>query len=290
MRINLVLGSGGARGNAHVGVIRELEKRGHEIVSVTGTSMGAVIGGIFASGKLDEYEEFACGLNRAEVMWLSDISITGPGLIKADRVVAKLKEITGAPLIEDLKVPFAAVATDLEARREVWFRKGPLVPAMRASFAIPSVFTPVIMENRTLVDGGVLNPLPFDPVFTQDADVTVAVSLFGHRKNLHEHQLEKEEKALPVRGFQVLPSIAEFFSAPTQAMAGYAGRSISSITTHALDTMQGAIETYRVAATPPDVLIQVDNDVCQVYDFHLAKSVIENGRELAVEQFDRFGL
>lgn len=181
MRVALVLGSGGARGYAHIGVIQVLREHGHEIVAVSGSSMGAMVGGLHAAGGLDEFTDWVTGLKQRNVLLLLDPVLGGPGVIRAERALSKVSAILGGVLIEDLPIPYVAVATDLEARREVWFRRGPVDAAVRASIAIPGVITPAMLGTRMLVDGGLLNPVPVDPLLGIDADLTLAVSLNGPR-------------------------------------------------------------------------------------------------------------
>lgn len=181
MRIALVLGSGGARGYAHIGAIQVLRENGHEIVAISGSSMGAMVGGLAAADRLDEFTEWVTGLRQRNVLLLLDPVLGGPGVIRAERALSKVSGILGGVLIEDLPIPFVAVATDLDARREVWFRRGPVDAAVRASIAIPGVITPAVLGSRTLVDGGLLNPVPVDPLLGVDADLMVAVSLNGRR-------------------------------------------------------------------------------------------------------------
>ena len=175
-RIALVLGSGGARGYAHIGVIEELEHRGYDIACIAGCSMGAVIGGIYAAGKLPEYKAWIESLDYLDVLRLVDVSFR-LGAIRGEKVFGKIRDIVGEINIEDLPIPYTAVATDLTNQQEIWFQEGNLHSAMRASAAIPSLFTPVVQGNRTLVDGGLLNPLPIVPVVSSHCDLIVAVNL-----------------------------------------------------------------------------------------------------------------
>ena len=179
MKIALVLGSGGARGFAHIGVIEELERRGHEVVTVAGTSMGAVIGGIYSSGNLPEFAEWATSLTQFDVLRLYDPALRSPGVIKADRVMDEFVEISGDVRIEDLPIPFTAVATDITNRREIWFQSGPLRTALRASTAIPTFISPIQLHDRLLADGGLVNPVPVEPTLSVPSDMTIAVSLTG---------------------------------------------------------------------------------------------------------------
>lgn len=181
MRIALALGSGGARGYTHIGVIEELRERGHDIVAISGTSMGAVIGGLEAAGKLRDYVDWVSTLAPRDVIRLLDPAFTGPGVIWGQKVMERVAGMLEGARIENLPVPFTAVATDLTHGREVWFQRGSLATAMRASIGIPSVFTPVMVSGRLLADGGLLNPVPVDALLGAEADLTVAVSLSGRR-------------------------------------------------------------------------------------------------------------
>ena len=182
--VNLVLGSGGAKGLAHIGVIHELLAQDYRICSVTGCSMGALVGGFYVAGELDNYEKWVRQLTRWDVLRFMDITMGSfNGVMKGDRIMEKLSEWIGDIQIEDLEIPFTAVAADIISRKEVWIRNGSLVDAIRASVSMPGLFTPQRLKNRILVDGGILNPLPVPPA-TIDSDIkTVAVSLAG--SNVH---------------------------------------------------------------------------------------------------------
>lgn len=184
MRVALALGSGGARGYAHIGAIRELESRGHEVVGVSGASMGAVVGSLLAAGKLDEFEEWVRGLAQRDVLRLLDVSFAGGGAIRANKIMGVIGAMLDDVRIEDLAIPYTAVATDLRARREVWFTRGPADIAVRASFAIPSIVTPAIVGGRLMIDGGVTNPVPLEPLSSVESDLVLAVSLTGRRAGI----------------------------------------------------------------------------------------------------------
>ncbi|GAA1753978.1 patatin-like phospholipase family protein [Kocuria aegyptia] len=176
-RVALALGSGGARGYAHIGVIQVLEERGYDIVTVAGSSMGALVGGLHAAGQLEAYAQWVRGLSQRDVLRLLDPSPSSPGVIRAEKIMAQVRELLDGRLIEDLPIPFTAVATDLLARKEVWFQEGPVDVAVRASIALPSIITPVMLNGRLLADGGIMNPVPIAATVATRADVTVAVSL-----------------------------------------------------------------------------------------------------------------
>lgn len=180
-RVALALGAGGARGYAHLGTLQVLQERGYEVVAIAGTSMGALVGGVAAAGRLEAYTQWALSLTQREVLRLLDLTLVGPGAIRAERVIGKVAEILEDARIEDLPVPFTAVATDLGARREVWFQRGPVSTAIRASSSIPGIVTPIVVDGRVLVDGGLMNPVPIEPTAAVPSDFTLAVSLSGPR-------------------------------------------------------------------------------------------------------------
>lgn len=173
----LVLGSGGARGMAHIGVIQEIESRGYKVVSVSGCSIGAVVGAFYSANKLDVFYEWAKSLNYLNVLRLVDFSFISNGAIRGDKLFSVLSDMLGDIQIEDLEIPYTAVATDLISSKEVWFQRGSLEQAMRASGAIPGLIQPVEHEGRLYVDGGVLNPLPIAASVSAHADYIIAVDL-----------------------------------------------------------------------------------------------------------------
>src|SRR5690606_26867872 len=172
-----VLGSGGARGLAHIGVIEAIEARGLSIVALAGSSMGAVIGGIHAAGRLEAYRDWVTTLARGQVLRLVDFVWGSPGLVRGQRVIEAMTALVGEHRIEELPLPFVAVACDLARQRQVWLTRGPLMDAIRASFAIPGVFTPHVVDGRELVDGGLLAPVPIAAARLAMADLVVAVDV-----------------------------------------------------------------------------------------------------------------
>lgn len=169
-----------------------------QVVAVSGTSMGALIGGLVATGRLEDFATWASGLRRSDVLKLVDPTWSGPGVMSAERVFGEIGDLLGDVAIEDLPIPYTAVATDLAARREVWFQRGPLHAAIRASIAIPGVFTPVLINGRLLADGGLLNPVPLDPLAGAAADLTIAISLSGPRA-VQDHEAPSTESTAPQR-------------------------------------------------------------------------------------------
>jgi len=176
-KVALVLGSGGARGTAHIGVIRELEKRGYEITSISGMSMGALVGGVYATGKLDEYESWLRSLGKMDIFNLVDFTLSTSGIIKADRVLKEIQKFIPDHIIEELPISYAAVVTDFKQKKEVVLTEGSLFEAIRASISIPLVITPVLKSDTIFVDGGVLNPIPTNRVERQKDDILIAVDV-----------------------------------------------------------------------------------------------------------------
>ena len=194
-RVALALGSGGARGYAHIGVIDELHERGYEIVGVAGSSMGALVGGLHAAGKLDDFSEWAKSLTQRAVLRLLDPKITAAGVLRAAKILDAVRDILGEVTIEDLPIPYTAVTTDLIAGKSVWLQRGPVDAAIRASIAIPGVITPHILDGRLLADGGILDPLPMAPIAAVNADLTIAVSLSGDEADGRTDPPESEPRA-----------------------------------------------------------------------------------------------
>ncbi|APE30005.1 patatin [Halomonas aestuarii] len=178
--VALVLGSGGARGYAHIGVIEELEARGYRVVAISGCSMGALVGGVYAAGQLAAYRDWVCQLDYFDVVRLVDVTWSPMGAMKANKVMGKLESLIGDTRIEDLAIPVTTVATDLTRQREVWFQSGSLLEGIRASIAVPGVITPVHRNDQVLVDGGLLNPLPIIPTVSARADFVLAVNATAH--------------------------------------------------------------------------------------------------------------
>ncbi|AZT84047.1 alpha/beta hydrolase [Marinobacter sp. NP-4(2019)] len=177
--VALTLGSGGARGYAHIGAIEVLEERGYEVIAISGCSMGALIGGMYAAGKMKDYKDWVTGLGQFDVLKLLDVTFNSVGAIRGEKIFSVVRDMLGDTRIEDLPIAYTAVATDLLAHKEIWFQEGPLDQAIRASVAIPSVVTPLVLNGRVLVDGALLNPLPIIPTISSHADMIVAVNLSG---------------------------------------------------------------------------------------------------------------
>lgn len=278
--ISLVLGSGGARGYAHIGVIEELVKADYKIDSIAASSMGSLIGGLYACSKLEEYKKWILELDVLDVVKLLDLSFSKGGLILGEKVMEKVESIIGDVLIEDLPIKFTAVATDLNRQKEVWFQKGKLIDAIRASIAIPSLLTPKIIDQMTLVDGGVLNPLPITPTLSDSTDMTIAVSLNGlsstYQLDVPKHHIDKQNR-VKKRFLEIFHSNVEKSS--QMDMLDIVGKSI--------DVMQNTILNYKMAGNRADILIEVPNDIVGFYEFNRAYELIEFGRMIAQKSLEK---
>jgi len=293
VRVALVLGSGGARGYAHIGAIEEIESRGHEIVAVAGSSMGALVGGLYAAGAMEAYAEWARTLTSREVLRLLDPKWSAGGAIAAGRIFAEVESLVGERLIEELRLPFTAVATDLRARREVWFQRGPLVSAIRASIAIPGVITPVVMNGRLLADGGLMNPIPIEPTAAAAADLTIAISLAGERE-AREHSSPAREAATPTWREELVDRVRrtvgrERPEPPEPEPDVVEQLKITDVVALSMDAMQGLVARFRMAGLPPDVLVTVPVSAARTLDFHRAAAMIDLGQQLTAEALDAAG-
>ncbi|MGI9333900.1 MAG: patatin-like phospholipase family protein [Gammaproteobacteria bacterium] len=278
--VSLVLGSGGARGLAHIGIINWLEAHGYAIRSIAGSSMGALVGGIYAAGKLDLYATWVQALERKDVLRLLDLSFRSAGLFKGERVINVLKELIGDFRIEALPISYTAVATDLDSGKEVWLSKGPLFDAIRASIAIPTIFTPYSVSGRTLLDGSLANPVPIAPTLRDITDVTIAVNLSG-APDRRLVESENEQPALPQDSYQ--RRIREFVDALQSKMPQGERHDPGplEIITRSFETMHGTIARLKLAAHPPDVVITIPRNTCRFFEFNRATELIEFGHKQA---------
>ena len=277
--VALALGAGGAKGLAHIGAIEELEAQGFRIVAIAGCSMGALIGGIHAMGKLGVYRDWVSALARFDVLKLLDWTFSGGGFIKGERIMGTLRELIGDTLIEELPLAYTAVATDLEREREVWLTRGSLFDAIRASIAIPTVFRPYHLDGRILVDGALLNPLPVTPLIRETADYLMAVSVDGPAEHVDAAGVPPPEPADPA-GWR--PRLGEFVSRLLpHGQAGPREPGAFELLNQSMDLMQANLSRLRLAAYAPDLLIQMPRNASTAYEFYRARELIELGRERA---------
>jgi len=286
-KVALVLSGGGARGIAHIGVIDELEKQGYEITSIAGTSMGSLVGGVYALGKIDEFRDWIYTLDKGKVFRLVDFTLSKQGLIKGDKVLNKMKDFIPDIQIEDLPLPYVAVAVDLLSKEEVIFREGSLYHAIRASIAIPSVLTPVKSDHKILVDGGVLNNIPLEHVHRIDGDLLIAVNVNANVPS-HKPKVADEDDSKQLSGYQ--RKIKEFYghlmrnpSVSREETLGY-----FSLLTRTLDLMTMHMADVALQYHSPDILINVSRESCNIYDFYKAEEMVETGRQMAISTLESY--
>lgn len=312
-RVALVLGAGGARGIAHVGVIEAIEARGYQVAGIAGASMGSLVGGIYAAGRLQEYSDWARGLQRSDVLRLLDFVYGFPGLIRGERVIGALRELVGEHLIEELPMPYVAVATDLASQREVWLTRGKLFDAIRASIAIPMIFTPAHVDGRELVDGGLLSPVPIAATRAMHVDRVIAVDVNGpvrwmnpalepRHEEIHASHGDDEEPldqhatggGLRERMASIWEGIASTVTPAREGKANGNGsaksRGVMDLMSRSLDTMQAHMARVQLAQDPPDLLIQMSREVATFYEFWRADELVEEGRAAAEKALDAAGL
>lgn len=285
--VSLVLGSGGARGLAHIGVIRELEARGYEIQIIAGSSMGALIGGVYGMGELDTYADWVSSLDQTDVFRLLDWNLSGGGLIRGRRIIDKLRDLIGDRDIEHLAIDYTAVAVDLDRGREVWMNRGPLFDAVRASIAIPGIFTPHQYRGRTLVDGGILNPVPVAPTLSRVTDLTIVVD--ANAASVYPDPLAEDtaDDERSDRSDSRLDTLREFIGglrgdpAPVDTRPG-----LSAVLTRSLETMQAALTRQHLAIFRTDVVINIPKNACLVHEFHRARALINLGRRITAQTLD----
>ena len=244
-KVALVLSMGGARGIAHIGVIEELLRHNFEITSIAGSSMGAMVGAMYASGKLEECKEWLYSLDKRKMWELADLTLSRDGLVKGDRFIKELKQIIPVMNIEELPIPYVAMATDIVCDQEVRFDSGNLYDAIRATISIPMLFRPLRKDGMVLIDGGILNPLPLNQVHRTEEDILIAVDVnapidCGKKKKMSPYNLLTESSRM----------------------------------------MMQQITRYQIERCQPDILIQMSGNAYDMLEFHHAASIVETGIEI----------
>jgi NTE family protein len=297
--IGLALGGGAARGFAHIGIVRTLIAHGIIPDVVVGTSIGAVIGGAYATGQLDTLEEWARSLQPRNILGYLDIRLNGSGLIGGDKLAAQLEAAIGQTLIEDLPLKFASVATEVRTGHEIWLTHGRIVDAMRASYALPGIFAPVLVGDRWLVDGALVNPVPVSAARALGAEIVIAANLssdvFTHSTTIYSHGPSAEvtvavepqaaiAPAPPKRGFGRLFSAERTMKREFFGSGGRPG--ISTVMVDAFNIMQDRITRARLAGDPPDMLITPRVGQIGWFDFHRADDLVGFGARAAERAID----
>ncbi|NVO09442.1 MAG: patatin-like phospholipase family protein [Bacteroidales bacterium] len=297
--IALVLSSGGARGLAHIGVIDEITERGYTITSIAGSSMGAFVGGLYASGNIDKFREWVINLDKLKIFNLIDFTLSSQGFIRGERVFEKMRKLKIIPEIdiENLPIRYIAVAADIINNKEVAFDKGNLYKAIRASISIPNVFTPIEYDGGILVDGGVLNPMPINKVLRSNNDLLIAVdlnSLVSYQKPSLPKKIEPEA-IHSAKVTKLIKKWDELFSShhyekiekPTdpKLKLGY-----FDILTRSIQLMQSKLTEQTIETYPPDVLVSISKYSCSVFEFYKGEEMIAYGREACKMAMDKAGL
>lgn len=285
--VSLVLSSGGARGVAHIGVIEELERQGFKITSIAGSSMGALVGGVYASGNLPVFRDWMCNLDKIAVFNLIDFVLSTNGLVKGNKIIKELKKIIPDLNIESLPINLTAVATDIKNKKEVLFETGSLYEAIRASISIPTVFKPCIVEGKILIDGGVLNPIPINRIKRSNNDLLIAVDVNSpiiFDNNISVNKLSKKELELNYftflmnKGFQFLPKI-------TGIQLNY-----YTLLSQTASLMIQQISALTIEMHKPDILIKIPMNSYGPFHFYKSQEIIKAGElatRKALEEFQR---
>jgi NTE family protein len=283
--VSLVLGSGGARGLAHIGVIHWLEKHHFVIDSIAGSSMGALVGGVYAAGKLDEYEKWVRAIDKLDILTLLDLAWESSGLIKGDKIINTLIELVGDVHIESLPIRYTAIASDIQREKEVWINEGRLFDAIRASISLPLFFTPVTRNGITLIDGGVLNPVPIAPTFHDDTDLTIAVNLGGKVEAAFDERKESPSERQSSRDNDITARIKHFVHSIKKRTSEMTDIDFDAydIASQAFDAMQSTIAREKLAAYPPDFSIEIPRNACGTLEFDRAEEMILLGYTRAEE-------
>ena len=279
--VSLVLGSGGARGLAHIGVIHWLEENNFKIESISGCSMGALIGGVYAARKLDDFEQWIRAIKKVDIITLLDLSWEKSGLVKGDKIINTLIDLVGDLLIEDLPISYTAIATDINSEKEIWINSGSLFDAIRASISLPLFFTPYNYKGAALIDGGVLNPVPIAPTFRDNTDMTIAVNLGGKIATIEEQdeaQTVPETSSLPFQ--EKVTLFIERFQRSIKNI-GKLDLGVYDIANQAFDAMQSTIARQKLASYPPDHIIEIPRNTCGILEFDRASEIIALGYKRA---------
>lgn len=280
--IALVLSSGGARGIAHIGVIEELEKLGYNITSVAGTSIGSVIGAFYACNELYTYKEWLFDLSKKDILMLMDFTFDSRGFINGRRLFRELKRIIPDRDIEDLNIPYSAIATDIMNRREVVIDSGSMYDAIRASIAIPGMLTPHIKGSAELYDGGLINPMPINRPIRKNGERIVAVDLNTWNPDYKPKKKEPNSR-LHSRLDGFVKTWENFAENKLRRKRSNQKIGMLRLMSEMFDLMQEQISHYHVKETPPDLIIKIPRNACSTLDFHKSAEMIELGREKLYE-------
>lgn len=275
--VALVLSGGGARGLAHIGVIEGLLEKGFTISSIAGTSIGSVVGAVYVSGNLEEFRLWLENIGKLDVLRLMDFAITKNGFIKGEKVFQKIKKYVRDADIESLEIPFAAIAVDIKKHKEIVFRSGNLIKAIRASVSIPTVLRPIVVDGIELVDGGVLNPLPLDAVDRKPGDILVAVDLNAdtpyHAPKGFEKETDHNSTYDKTMEF-INEKWSSFFKNGKHKRTGF-----FDLITNSIYAMQMKLTQEAIGKCEPDLLVEISRNACEIFEFHRSEEMILYGKQ-----------
>ncbi len=294
--ISLVLSGGGARGIAHIGVINVLQENGFQINAVAGTSMGAMVGGVFCSGTLPEFQKWLADADLKEAIKILDYSFSAPGFIKGEKLMKKMQDFLPFKKIEDLQLPYTAIATDILNCKEVVFNKGNISEAIRASISIPSVFTPVIKNNQVLVDGGVMNNIPINRVAKKEKDLVIAVCVNADVPMKKEYQdimafKENSEKNEYLEKLKKMRTyIKKYINSKKDATKNENKIGQYELIDRSIHMLITEVSKTILTNYPPDILIEIPRSMCSTFDFLKGKKIMEIGRLATMEKLSDKGM
>ena len=279
--VALVLSSGGARGLAHIGAIEELEAQGYRITSIAGCSMGALIGGVYAAGKLENFREWMKTVDRKKMLELTDFSLSLNHIVKGSRIIEAIMEFVPDMPIENLPIPYCAVATDWENGREVTFRKGSLFGAIRASISLPAYYEPVKIKDMVLIDGGIVNPIPLNRVLRKKGDILVGVDVSGHDyagQSQLQHFIEQRRKKDKSLGQQIINKLL-----PDNLDFNY-----YTVLSRTSSIMIRQNSKLMAQLTHPDMLIDIQLRRYGGFDFDKSEKLIAIGHQYAQKAIEKY--
>lgn len=292
-KVALVLGSGGARGVAHIGVIESLLKNNFEITSIAGSSMGAVVGGMYAAGKLEDYKDWVTNFDKIDVFKLLDFTFSLQGFVRGEKVFKEMRNLMGDILIEEMSIPFTAIASNIRAQQEVIFEKGELMDALRASCAIPTVITPAYIDDEEIVDGGVLNPIPLNRVKRTEGDILIAVDV-NSNVPFKPKVVETEDEIANEQNYSRLIEdfrnrLKSFWptskepSTPAIKKLGF-----FDLLNRSIDLMQERMTALQMQQIKPDMVVRISRDSCGTFEFYRSKELVEEGISAFNSAYDSY--
>ncbi len=289
--VSLVLGSGGARGMAHIGVIEVLQERGYAIKEIAGSSVGALVGGIFAKGNLPEFKEWICNLDRVDVFGLMDFSFSTRGFIKGEKVFSELSKLVGECQIEELKIPFCCNAVDYQEGVERVFESGSLFSAIRASVSIPTLVQPALIDGIEYIDGGVLNPLPLDLLKFSEHNLVIAVNLnaLGESFIFPPEKNHEGKRVIQMPGWmkEYQKKMSSYFKSQESITKNKSLGSLDLLN-RSMELLHDRVSYLMLEKNPTDILVEISKKQASTMEFYRAAELVEIGRLKMINALDKF--